>query len=100
MAPEAPADAKDLAATVLKGMEALRRNGVPTFYIWMFDQPWEVPPSLLPTSLPPSLSPSHSHTHTHILLPPLPHSCTHAPSTLPFFALPRPPSFLSHARTN
>lgn len=40
--PEAPADAKQLAGTVMKGMEALRRSGVPTFYIWMFDEPWRV----------------------------------------------------------
>uniref|UniRef100_A0A7S4U7R1 Uncharacterized protein n=1 Tax=Guillardia theta TaxID=55529 RepID=A0A7S4U7R1_GUITH len=32
----------NLPALILTGMRSLRRAGVPTFYIWMYDEPWKV----------------------------------------------------------
>ena len=42
LGPEPPRDAQLLAGSIMAGMRALRCAGVPTFYIWMFDAPWEV----------------------------------------------------------
>ena len=36
------AGAAALCARILAGMRALRAAGVPTFFIWMFDEPWRV----------------------------------------------------------
>eukprot|EP00960_Hanusia_phi_P041686 755109-Hanusia_phi.AAC.8 len=32
----------ELPGLILTGMQNLRRSGVPTFYIWMYDEPWQV----------------------------------------------------------